>query len=103
VSAGSNGTAALRIEGLHKWFGGHEVLRGIDLEVDNGNVVVIFGRSGSGKSTLLRCVNFLEEPTEGTIRLPIRVGWTSHPSQVSRSASSASDGDGLPGVQPFPI
>jgi ABC-type polar amino acid transport system ATPase subunit len=45
------------------------VLRGIDLQIDLGEVVVVFGRSGSGKSTLLRCINFLEEPTAGTIEV----------------------------------
>jgi ABC-type polar amino acid transport system ATPase subunit len=59
----------LRVSGLRKSFGAHEVLKSIDLEVELGEVVVIFGRSGSGKSTLLRCVNFLEEPTAGTIEL----------------------------------
>jgi ABC-type polar amino acid transport system ATPase subunit len=65
----SNGHAVVRVEGLHKSFGDLEVLRGIDMEVDKGQVVVIFGRSGSGKSTLLRCVNFLEDPTAGTIEV----------------------------------
>jgi ABC-type polar amino acid transport system ATPase subunit len=64
-----NGKAVLRVEGLHKVFGDLEVLRGVDMEVDEGEVVVIFGRSGSGKSTLLRCINFLEEPTHGTIEV----------------------------------
>jgi ABC-type polar amino acid transport system ATPase subunit len=64
-----NGQAVVRVEGLHKSFGDLEVLRGIDMEVDMGQVVVIFGRSGSGKSTLLRCVNFLEDPTAGTIEV----------------------------------
>jgi polar amino acid transport system ATP-binding protein len=64
-----NGEAVLRIEDLHKSFGSLEVLKGIDMEVDKGEVVVIFGRSGSGKSTLLRCVNFLEDPTKGTIEV----------------------------------
>jgi ABC-type polar amino acid transport system ATPase subunit len=59
----------LRVSGLHKSFGRHEVLKDIDLEVAVGEVVVVFGRSGSGKSTLLRCVNFLEEPTSGTIQV----------------------------------
>jgi ABC-type polar amino acid transport system ATPase subunit len=59
----------VRVEGLRKSFGTHEVLKGIDLEIDQGEVVVLFGRSGSGKSTLLRCINFLEEPTEGTIEV----------------------------------
>jgi ABC-type polar amino acid transport system ATPase subunit len=63
------GKAVVKVENLHKRFGELEVLRGIDMEVDKGEVVVIFGRSGSGKSTLLRCVNFLEDPTEGTIEV----------------------------------
>lgn len=64
-----NGEAVVRIENLHKHFGHLEVLRGIDMQVEKGEVVVIFGRSGSGKSTLLRCVNFLEDPTAGTIEV----------------------------------
>jgi ABC-type polar amino acid transport system ATPase subunit len=59
----------VRVEALHKYFGPLEVLRGIDMVVDRGEVVVIFGRSGSGKSTLLRCINFLEDPTHGTIEV----------------------------------
>jgi ABC-type polar amino acid transport system ATPase subunit len=59
----------VRVENVHKRYGAHEVLRGIDLELRAGEVLVIFGRSGSGKSTLLRCVNFLEDPTEGTIEV----------------------------------
>ena len=57
------------VTGLHKSFGDLEVLSGVDLTVDRGEVVVVFGRSGSGKSTLLRCVNFLEDPTEGSIEV----------------------------------
>ena len=59
----------VRVSQLHKSFGDNEVLKGIDLDVTRGEVVVIFGRSGSGKSTLLRCINFLEEPTSGTIEV----------------------------------
>ena len=59
----------VRIEGLHKSFGHLEVVRGVDMEVHRGEVVVIFGRSGSGKSTVLRCVNFIEDPTQGTIEV----------------------------------
>jgi ABC-type polar amino acid transport system ATPase subunit len=59
----------VRIDGLRKSFGHLEVVKGVDLEVQRGEVVVIFGRSGSGKSTLLRCVNMIEDPTEGTIEV----------------------------------
>ncbi|MBA2530797.1 MAG: amino acid ABC transporter ATP-binding protein [Nocardioidaceae bacterium] len=61
--------AVVRVEGLHKYFGDLEVLRGIDMDLHKGEVVVILGRSGSGKSTLLRCVNFLDDPTQGTIEV----------------------------------
>jgi polar amino acid transport system ATP-binding protein len=57
----------LRIEKLHKSFGANHVLRGVDLEVHPGEVIVIIGPSGCGKSTLLRCVNHLEEPTSGGV------------------------------------
>jgi ABC-type polar amino acid transport system ATPase subunit len=57
------------IDDLHKYFGTLEVLKGINMTVYPGEVVVIFGRSGSGKSTLLRCINFLEDPTHGTIEV----------------------------------
>jgi len=57
----------LQVENLHKSFGHLEVLKGIDMEVMQGEVVTIIGRSGSGKSTLLRCINFLEQPTHGKV------------------------------------
>lgn len=57
----------IRIEGLTKRFGTHEVLSGISLSVERGEVVCVIGPSGSGKSTLLRCVNLLERPDGGTI------------------------------------
>src|SRR5512133_1783153 len=59
--------AIVRIKDLHKAFGSLEVLKGVDMDVQRGEVVVILGPSGSGKSTLLRCVNRLEEPTGGEI------------------------------------
>ncbi len=59
----------IKIENLHKSFGKHEVLKGIDLDIAAKEVVVIIGPSGSGKSTLLRCMNYLEEPTEGTVTI----------------------------------
>ena len=63
----SNNEIVVRIEDLHKSFDDNEVLRGIDLAVRRGEVVVILGPSGSGKSTMLRCVNLLEKPTGGRI------------------------------------
>ena len=60
----------IKIENLPKVFGSNlHVLQGINLEVKKGEVIVILGPSGSGKSTLLRCINFLEEPTAGTIEV----------------------------------
>jgi len=62
-------TTALRLEGIHKSFGANEVLRGIDLEVGEHEVVCLIGASGSGKSTLLRCVNLLEPLNGGRVWL----------------------------------
>jgi len=58
----------IEIKGLHKAFGSHEVLKGIDFAANKGEVVCIIGSSGSGKSTLLRCINLLENPDKGEIR-----------------------------------
>ena len=55
----------LKVTGIYKKFNKHEVLKGIDLTVNKGNVVVILGPSGSGKTTLLRCINFLEKADSG--------------------------------------
>jgi L-cystine transport system ATP-binding protein len=57
----------VNVQDLHKRFGNLEVLKGIDLQIAPREVVCLIGRSGSGKSTLLRCINFLEEPTQGVI------------------------------------
>ncbi|HEL1639815.1 TPA: amino acid ABC transporter ATP-binding protein [Streptococcus suis] len=57
----------ISIKDLHKYFGKNEVLKGIDLEIEQGQVVVIIGPSGSGKSTFLRTMNLLEVPTKGTV------------------------------------
>ncbi|MEF2845831.1 MAG: amino acid ABC transporter ATP-binding protein [Eggerthellaceae bacterium] len=57
----------VRIQGLKKSYGDLEVLKGVDLDIKRGEVVVVLGPSGSGKSTMLRCINLLEVPTEGKI------------------------------------
>ncbi|KRE66660.1 ectoine/hydroxyectoine ABC transporter ATP-binding protein EhuA [Arthrobacter sp. Soil761] len=57
----------VQIEGLHKYYGHHHVLRGIDMTVKQGEVSVVIGPSGSGKSTMLRCVNLLETISAGRI------------------------------------
>ena len=57
----------IRVEGLRKSFGSHEVLKNIDFEVMPGEVVTVIGASGSGKSTLLRCINLLETPDAGHV------------------------------------
>ncbi|MEE8807074.1 MAG: amino acid ABC transporter ATP-binding protein [Lactimicrobium sp.] len=59
----------VQIEDIHKSFGSLEVLKGIDFNVNEGEVVCLIGRSGSGKSTLLRCINLLEKPDSGTIKV----------------------------------
>jgi polar amino acid transport system ATP-binding protein len=67
VETGEPRTHAIEIKGLHKYFGDNEVLTGIDITVEPGQVVCVIGPSGSGKSTLLRCVNLLEQPTKGKV------------------------------------
>jgi len=59
----------LTIEGLHKSYGQHEVLKGVSLKAKTGDVISLIGASGSGKSTFLRCINFLEQPNDGTMCL----------------------------------
>ncbi len=59
--------AVIEIKGLKKQFGEHEVLKGIDLSVNRGEVLSVIGASGSGKSTMLRCINLLETPSSGEI------------------------------------
>ncbi|MDH3226621.1 MAG: amino acid ABC transporter ATP-binding protein [Thermoleophilia bacterium] len=59
----------VEIAGLHKRFGDLAVLKGVDLAIEAGEVVCVIGPSGSGKSTLLRCVNALEDATEGVVRV----------------------------------
>ena len=59
--------SVIKLESIHKWFGTNHVLRGVDISLNQRDVLVVIGPSGSGKSTLLRCVNLLEVPTEGYV------------------------------------
>ena len=59
----------VRVEGLRKSYGTVEAVRGVSLEVQRGEVVVVIGPSGCGKSTFLRCINLLEEPSAGTLQV----------------------------------
>ena len=84
------GDVIVRTEGIHKYFGDNHVLRGVDLEIRQREAVMIIGRSGSGKTTLLRCINFLEEPSEGWVEVdglrleadPLRARCRKHPEQI---------------------
>ena len=67
VQTDPDAPSALRVIGLKKRFGLQEVIKGVSLTAQRGDVISILGSSGSGKSTLLRCLNFLEEPSEGEI------------------------------------
>ncbi len=69
TATAGDGRSMLQVSGLHKRYGKLEVLRGIDLSVDRGGVVVVMGPSGSGKSTMLRCLTFLEKPDAGRVRV----------------------------------
>jgi histidine transport system ATP-binding protein len=66
----------LTIDGLHKSYGDHQVLKGVSLKANVGDVICMIGASGSGKSTFLRCINFLEQPNDGAMSLdgqPVRM------------------------------
>lgn len=75
----------IKIQNIHKTFGENTILRGIDLEIQKGQVVVILGPSGSGKTTFLRCLNALEMPEQGTISFnddePLTVDFAKKPSK----------------------
>jgi len=84
------GEPIVKVQALEKYFGDNHVLRGVDLEVRKREAVMIIGRSGSGKTTLLRCINFLEEPTVGSVEIdglkleadPLRARSRRHQEQI---------------------
>ena len=84
----------IKVKNLHKHFGGLAVLNGIDEHISQGEVVVIIGPSGSGKSTFLRCLNLLEDVTEGEIYVDDEQINTEGKYQCSQTE----DGDGIPAV-----
>jgi polar amino acid transport system ATP-binding protein len=78
----------IEIEDLHKHFGAVRALDGVSLAVAAGEVICLIGPSGSGKSTLLRCINFLEEPTSGIVRVNgRRVGWDERDGRTRRASA----------------
>ncbi|MEM7069200.1 MAG: amino acid ABC transporter ATP-binding protein [Pseudomonadota bacterium] len=75
----SNGSAVISLENIHKAYGDLEVLNGVDLSAQRGEVISLIGSSGSGKSTLLRCANLLEIPQSGNIVFEGEtIGWKQH-------------------------
>ena len=69
MSATAPGSPVVEVTDLHKSFGSNHVLRGLDATIHQGEVVCVIGPSGSGKSTFLRCINLLEQPTSGSIKV----------------------------------
>ncbi len=83
------GPPTVEVVDLHKRFGQLEVLRGVSTRVDRGQVVSIIGASGSGKSTLLRCINYLEQPTSGEVRIDGEpIGFERRPGGADRRRSA---------------
>ena len=78
----------IKIKGLNKYFGDLHVLKDINLEVKEGEKLVIIGPSGSGKSTLIRCINYLEEPTSGEIQIKDIPMTKKNKTQMARKYSS---------------
>ena len=78
----------ITIQNLNKYFGDLHVLKDINLEVKEGEKLVIIGPSGSGKSTLIRCINYLEEPTSGEITIAGTKVTKKNKTQMTRKYSS---------------
>jgi ABC-type polar amino acid transport system ATPase subunit len=92
------GEVIVKARGIEKYFGDNHVLRGVDLDVSRREAVMVIGRSGSGKTTLLRCLNFLEEPTAGSVEIdgvlveadPLRARSRAHQEQIRQIRLRAS-------------
>ena len=89
AAAAQTNEPLIRVEGLRKSFGSLEVLKGIDLSVNPGEVVTIIGASGSGKSTFLRCLNLLETPDAATSGSTVRTLRPSAAISISCARTSA--------------
>ncbi len=78
----------IKIENLNKYFGSLHVLKDINLHVKSGEKLVIIGPSGSGKSTLIRCMNYLEEPSSGTVYIDNEILTRKNKTQMAKSTSA---------------
>jgi ABC-type polar amino acid transport system ATPase subunit len=88
----SQASVDIRISGLSKFFGSHQVLKGLSTDIGRGEAVVLVGPSGSGKTTLLRCVNLLEQFEQGTIHIGDEpVGYDVDPATGKRASRSERD------------
>jgi polar amino acid transport system ATP-binding protein len=87
-----NHDVIVRMRGVTKSFGTHQVLKGVDLDVRRGEVIAVIGPSGSGKTTLLRCINFLEEYDGGSIEVDgVEVGYRDGPNVAPRRRRSEAE------------
>ena len=90
----------IEITGLTKRYGSQTVLDNIDFTVESGSIAAVVGRSGAGKSTLFRCVNLLERPTAGTVRVDGQE--LTHLSSRELRAARRAIGNGVPVREPAP-
>ena len=95
-----NHDVIVRMRGVTKSFGTHQVLKGVDLDVRRGEVIAVIGPSGSGKTTLLRCINFLEEYDGGSIEVDgVEVGYRDGPNVAPGGGAPRRN---CPGCAPTP-